>query len=51
MICVIGLEKALENASADPEAITQAVEKFYQQRKIESPGLVPADFARIACDL
>ena len=48
---VIGLEKALENVPAEPAAITRAVERFYRQTGIESPGLAPADFARIGCDL
>ena len=47
---VIGLEKALENMPAEATAITRVVETFYQERGIESPGVVPADFGQILAD-
>lgn len=40
------LELALNDIDATSEAITQAVEIFYNNRAIESPGLQPLDFAR-----
>jgi lipoate-protein ligase A len=44
---VIGLEKMLENAPAEPAAIARVVEAFYRQLGVESPGVVPADFASL----
>jgi lipoate-protein ligase A len=44
---IIGLEKMLENVPAEVAAIAQVVETFYRQLSVESPGVVPADFARI----
>jgi lipoate-protein ligase A len=41
------LEKSLENIPVDALAITQTVEKFYQQNEVESPGVVPADFGQV----
>jgi lipoate---protein ligase len=40
------LEKSLEGVSVDPDAVTQTVERFYEHKSIESPGVLPADFAR-----
>ena len=44
---LVDLEKALENVPAETAAITQAVDQFYRQQKIESPGVVPADFGQV----
>lgn len=44
---LIELEKTLENVPADAAAITQFVAGFYHQQSIESPGVVPADFAQV----
>ncbi len=40
------LEQALEGVEAQTEAITAAVDAFYQQYAVESPGVLPVDFAR-----
>ena len=42
---LMDLEKYLQGVAVDSTAITQTVEKFYQQFSVESPGVVPADFA------
>ena len=44
---LMDLEQALEGIAAETEPITAAVEAFYQERAIESPGVVPADFAQV----
>ncbi len=44
---LMDLEKTLSGVSVDPMAITQAVETFYQKFGVESPGVVPADFASV----
>ncbi|MCX6054784.1 MAG: lipoate--protein ligase [Chloroflexi bacterium] len=44
---LLELEKALENTPADPESITEVVEKLYKQQAVESPGVVPADFGQV----
>ncbi len=44
---LMDLEQALEGVAAETEPITAAVEAFYQERAIESPGVVPADFAQV----
>jgi lipoate-protein ligase A len=41
-----GLEIALEGIYAEFEAVTGAIESFYAQTSVESPGVQPADFAR-----
>ena len=41
------LEKSLEGVSAEPEAITQVIERFYTNESIESPGVLPEDLAKI----
>ncbi len=41
------LEKSLDGVSADPESVTEAVAQFYARRSVESPGVQPADFARV----
>jgi len=40
------LESVLSGVSAQNEAITQAIESFYAQNTVETPGVLPADFAR-----
>ena len=40
-----GLENSLNGVAADAENVKAAVEKFYSERSIESPGVQPADFA------
>jgi lipoate-protein ligase A len=49
-IRIIDLEKMLEDVPAETTAITHAVEAFYQQQGIESPGVVPIDFGHILAD-
>ena len=44
---LVDLERALQDVPAESEAITQVVSDFYQQRQIQSPGVVPADFAQV----
>jgi lipoate---protein ligase len=44
---LVGLETALEGAAADADMITQVVTTLYQQNNIESPGVLPADFANV----
>jgi len=44
---LLDLEQALENVPAETAVITQVIEKFYQQQSIESPGILPADFAQV----
>jgi lipoate---protein ligase len=44
---LVDLEQALEGVSTEADAITQAVTNFYQSRGVESPGVVPADFAKV----
>lgn len=39
------LEQALDGLPAETSVITQAVTAFYQKHQVESPGVVPADFA------
>lgn len=41
------LEKALSGIPAQSEAITQAVAEFYAGNSVETPGVQPADFARV----
>ncbi|MEW6242510.1 MAG: lipoate protein ligase C-terminal domain-containing protein [Chloroflexota bacterium] len=41
------LEKSLNDISAEPAAVTQAVESFYSREAVESPGVLPSDFARV----
>jgi len=41
------LEQALEGTPADMDAIRHVVEAFYISQSVESPGLQPADFARV----
>ena len=44
---LVDLEQALDGLLAESNAITQAVSAFYQKHSIESPGVVPADFANV----
>jgi lipoate-protein ligase A len=44
---LLELEKNLEGVYADTKTIEQVVANFYQQHAIESPGVVPADFANV----
>ncbi len=44
---LVDLEQALDGLPAEADAITQAVSAFYQKHNIESPGVVPADFANV----
>ncbi len=44
---LVDLEQALEGLPAEANVITQAVTDFYQQYSVESPGVVPADFANV----
>jgi lipoate-protein ligase A len=41
------LESALSGIPAQSEAITQAVAAFYASNTVETPGVQPADFARV----
>lgn len=44
---LVDLEQALDGVSGETQAIAQAVATFYQQHQIESPGVVPLDFANV----
>jgi lipoate---protein ligase len=44
---LVDLESSLENVPVDVTAINQVVTNFYQQKAIESPGVVPADFGQV----
>jgi lipoate---protein ligase len=44
---LIDLEQALDGLPAETSAITQAVTAFYQKHQVESPGVVPVDFANL----
>jgi lipoate---protein ligase len=44
---LVDLEHALDGLSAETNVITQAVTNFYQVHNVESPGVVPADFANL----
>lgn len=41
------LEQALDGLPTETNAITQAVTAFYQKHQVESPGVVPMDFANV----
>jgi lipoate---protein ligase len=41
------LEKSLHGVAADLATVAQFIENFYAQNKIESPGVLPMDFAKI----
>jgi lipoate-protein ligase A len=42
-----GLEQSLEGVAVETEMITAAVVEFYTARAVESPGVLPQDFARV----
>ena len=42
---LIGLEESLENAPLKEEKIIERVETFYEEKKVESPGVESKDFA------
>jgi len=44
---LLSLEQVLEGVPVESTAIIQAVTDFYDQYSIQSPGLVPEDFARV----
>lgn len=44
---IMDLEKVLNGLPADQMVITQSVQKFYADHSIESPGVVPEDFANV----
>ncbi len=44
---LVDLEQALEGVTAETNAITQVVSSFYKEHSIESPGVIPTDFANI----
>lgn len=44
---LVELEQTLEGVTADMDSIAEAVTTFYEQHLVESPGVVPADFARV----
>jgi lipoate-protein ligase A len=44
---LMDLEMTLQEVPTDALAITQVVEKFYQQHGVESPGVVPANFGQV----
>ncbi len=41
------LEQELEDTPLEADEITRRVESFYQQHAVESPGVVPADYAQV----
>lgn len=41
------LERALEGVAADTESVKGAIETFYAQRAIETPGVQPMDLAKV----
>jgi lipoate---protein ligase len=44
---LVDLEQALDGLPAETSAIAQEVTAFYQKHNVESPGVVPADFATL----
>jgi hypothetical protein len=44
---LVELEKSLEGVASETKVIETVVEHFYQQHSIESPGVIPADFANV----
>jgi lipoate---protein ligase len=41
------LERALEGVQAETIPVTEAAAQFYARHSVESPGVLPADFARV----
>jgi lipoate-protein ligase A len=48
---LVDLEQALEGLPAETNAIAQVVAAFYEKHNVESPGVVPADFASVLSSL
>jgi lipoate---protein ligase len=44
---LVELEQTLDGVSAETNAITEAITIFYQKHNVESPGVIPADFASV----
>ena len=44
---LVDLERALENVESRQEAIEQALQQFYLEHGVESPGVEPAHFAAV----
>ncbi len=44
---LVSLEKALDGLPIEAQSIAQAVAAFYQRYAIESPGVMPTDFAQV----
>jgi lipoate-protein ligase A len=44
------LEKALKNREFNKDIIQKAIEDVYEEKKIESPGVAPDDFAKTIID-
>lgn len=44
---LVDLEQALSGLPVETQVITQTITTFYQQHQIESPGVVPLDFANV----
>jgi lipoate-protein ligase A len=43
------LECAINDAPADINSITETISQFYINKSIETPGIIPQDFARALC--
>jgi lipoate-protein ligase A len=43
---LVRLEKVLTGVSADPESVRSAIDTFYQDHAIETPGVEPGDFSQ-----
>ena len=41
------LEDMLTGVAADEASLTEAIEQFYAEKEIDSPGVQPADFAKV----
>ena len=41
------LEKTLDGVAAEASAINLVVEKFYKENEVQSPGVIPMDFAQL----
>lgn len=44
---LVDLERALDGLPLEKNSISAAVNDFYQKHKVESPGVVPVDFANL----
>jgi len=47
---LIGLEESLEKVSLEEEKIIERVETYYEEKKVESPGVESKDFAQTILD-